>query len=310
MFKKQKIHLLYILIVLISSLILVSCGDDTNNPTKSSDKKIISFRFEQLETTAIGIIDETTKTVTVNVPVNTDITNIIPTIVISNGATINPASGIARNFTTPLKYTVTAEDESVVEYTVVVSKGNVTDPQQLNGTLTENTTLLNRNDAIDYIIDGGLYVEGNALLTIEPGVKIIFTNTSGYLQIGENCGIRAVGTAEKPIIFDGPVTNNNPGAWGGISVRSQRNDNEFQYVIINNAGANSNVALDIAGSAKLKMSNTKITNSATTGLYLEHQASLPLFKNNEISNCGEFPILLNNIKQAENFDLTSIFLNN
>ncbi len=260
MFKKQKLHLLYIIIVLVSSLILVSCGDDTNNPTKSSDKKIISFRFEQLDPTAIGIIDETTKTVTVNVPANTDITNMIPTIVISNGATINPASGVARNFTTAQKYTVTAEDATVVEYTVIVSKGNVTDPKQLNGTLTENTTLPNRNNAIDYIIDGGLYVEGNALLTIEPGVKILFTNTSGYLQIGENCGIRAIGTLEKPIIFDGPETNNNPGAWSGISVRSQRNDNEFQYVIINNAGANSNYALDLTGKAKLKMSYTKITN--------------------------------------------------
>ncbi len=45
-------------------------------------------------------------------------------------------------------------------------------------------------------------------------------------------------------------------------------------------------------------------------MYLEHEASISLFKNNEISNCNEFPILLNNIKQSENFDFSSIFVNN
>jgi hypothetical protein len=43
-------------------------------------------------------------------PYGTDLTNLVPTITVSAGATINPASGVTQNFTNPVVYTVTAED--------------------------------------------------------------------------------------------------------------------------------------------------------------------------------------------------------
>ena len=50
-------------------------------------------------------------------------TALVPTITISTAATISPASGVAQNFTNPVHYTVTAEDDSQQTYTVTVSIG-------------------------------------------------------------------------------------------------------------------------------------------------------------------------------------------
>jgi hypothetical protein len=64
------------------------------------------------------------KTVTVTVPWNTDRTSLTPAITISPGAAIEPASGMARNFSNgPVKYTVTAEDGTEADWTVTVELG-------------------------------------------------------------------------------------------------------------------------------------------------------------------------------------------
>ena len=61
-------------------------------------------------------------TVGVAVPSGTDVTNLIPTIVVSAGATVAPTSGTAENFTEPVNYTVTAQDGLTNQvYTVTVT---------------------------------------------------------------------------------------------------------------------------------------------------------------------------------------------
>ncbi len=55
-------------------------------------------------------IDSVAFTVTMFMPYGTDIKSLAPTFVISNLATISPLSGSVRNFTSPVNYTVTAED--------------------------------------------------------------------------------------------------------------------------------------------------------------------------------------------------------
>lgn len=46
-----------------------------------------------------GTIDQNAKTITIYVPASVDVTNIVPTIVYSDNATITPATGIAQDFT-------------------------------------------------------------------------------------------------------------------------------------------------------------------------------------------------------------------
>jgi autotransporter-associated beta strand protein len=69
-----------------------------------------------------GVIDPIAQTVTMSVPVGTDVTSLAPTYTVSESATGAPPSGTARDFTNPQTYTVTAQDGTTQKtYTVTVS---------------------------------------------------------------------------------------------------------------------------------------------------------------------------------------------
>lgn len=55
-------------------------------------------------------VDQISSQVILYMPYGTDIRNLAPTFILSPKATISPASGSVRNFTSPVTYTVTAED--------------------------------------------------------------------------------------------------------------------------------------------------------------------------------------------------------
>ncbi len=83
------------------------------------DKKdILEFSFPDIFVTAN--VDNVEKTVYALVPLGTDVTNLVPEIRVSEGATINPASGEAQDFSSPVVYTVTAANGTTCEYTVMV----------------------------------------------------------------------------------------------------------------------------------------------------------------------------------------------
>ncbi len=81
-------------------------------------KEITSFEVEALS--VVGIIDENAKTVGLTVPYGTDVTALTPTIDYT-GASVSPDSGVAKDFTNSVTYTVTAEDASTQQYTVTVN---------------------------------------------------------------------------------------------------------------------------------------------------------------------------------------------
>jgi hypothetical protein len=61
-------------------------------------------------------------TISLTLPSGTNLTSLTPVISLSPGATVNPPSGQAQNFTNQVTYTVTAEDETTTKpYTVTVS---------------------------------------------------------------------------------------------------------------------------------------------------------------------------------------------
>lgn len=69
-----------------------------------------------------GVIDPIAQTITMSVPVGTDVTSLAPTYTVSASATGAPASGTTRDFTNPQSYTVTAQDGTTQKtYTVTVS---------------------------------------------------------------------------------------------------------------------------------------------------------------------------------------------
>lgn len=79
-----------------------------------SEKNIISFVLS-------GSVGEVgSSSVSFAMPYGTDVTSLVPAIVISNGAMISPLSGVAKNFISPVIYTVTAADKTTKSYTVTV----------------------------------------------------------------------------------------------------------------------------------------------------------------------------------------------
>ena len=174
-----------------------------------------------------------------------------------------------------------------------------------SGNIDENTTWPDLGLPIDYIVDGWIYVNGNSLLTIEPGVTIMFTGVNGGMTIGENAGLRMVGTADKPIKFVGPTNNVNNGSWDRIQISSKRTDNVWEYVEFIRGGTSDyewSAVVDVQG-AKLSMRNCTIDGSLGCGMDLDYEAKLIAFEGNTIKNCAKYPIISGD--WCSLFDLTA-----
>ena len=91
-----------------------SSGGDDNTPTTST-AKITGFSVLGVE----GEIDQSAGTITVTLPVGTNVTAVAPVVTVPAGAVVSPVSGEVVNLTSPLTYTVTLGTESK-NYTVTV----------------------------------------------------------------------------------------------------------------------------------------------------------------------------------------------
>ena len=87
---------------------------------KSSEKSIFSFTIP-LTPEIVGTLDQTNHAISLSFPFGTDITNLAPTIILSDKATIFPQSSTYQNFTNPVIYEVTAEDGTTQNYTVTAN---------------------------------------------------------------------------------------------------------------------------------------------------------------------------------------------
>ncbi|MDR2806161.1 MAG: DUF5018 domain-containing protein, partial [Dysgonamonadaceae bacterium] len=80
--------------------------------------KITAFRIG----TVAGTIDDAAKTITVYLPVGTDITALIPIVEYTEGATILPEDGTPVDFTNPVQYKLRLSGSEFI-YTVTVHLG-------------------------------------------------------------------------------------------------------------------------------------------------------------------------------------------
>lgn len=95
-------------------------------------KSFTMFKFDRddnwfLPEDILGTINESAKTVSVEIPYNTSPNSLKPSFSVSDGATVTvdgtlqQSGTVSHDFTTPIIYRVTAEDSSYAEYTVSVS---------------------------------------------------------------------------------------------------------------------------------------------------------------------------------------------
>ena len=137
--KTQSLFLSTLLYLLL--LGVVSCKKDDPAPTptpapapvtKSSAKAITGFASNALSPVVVaGVVDATAKTISATVASGTDVTKLVPTITLSDKATVSPATGAAQDFSKAVTYTVTAEDGSTQAYTATVT----VDKPVYNGTV-------------------------------------------------------------------------------------------------------------------------------------------------------------------------------
>ncbi len=282
-----------LIVMLAFAALFIGCKKE------SSEKRILRFQFANPSVEAT--INEGAKTIVANMPEGTDVTNLVPMITISDKASVDPASGIPQDFTNPRTYVVTAENGSNVSYTVTVTVGGsggggggqTTDPTTIDGNISANTTWPDLGLPVDYIIDGYCYIEGNAMLTIEPGVTIMFTGSDCAIIVEENAGIHMVGTPDKHIRLVNPTNNNNHGAWRVFRVESNRADNMMEYVDFINGGSDDGYAvLHVDGNAKLSVKHCLIDGSLGNGIQVD--GTLTAFENNTIKNCEKYPMEITN----------------
>ncbi|MCX7953859.1 MAG: DUF5018 domain-containing protein [Bacteroidales bacterium] len=134
----------------------------------STQAEILSF---EIPGQVSSVINSELATINVLMPYGTDLTNLTPNITVSPGATINPPSGVAQNFTNPVIYTVTAEDGITTKQWTAI----VTNEQQSAITLVEWTF---PNNPDDNIADGGIQPNLNRKITCSASGTVTY-NAAG-----------------------------------------------------------------------------------------------------------------------------------
>lgn len=104
-------RLVFWFLAIISLVVATACGDNVH---PASDKAITAFSINGVDGTING------KNISLTLPFGTDKTNLTPTITFT-GASLDPESGVAQNFTSPVVYTVHAADHTTAEYTATVT---------------------------------------------------------------------------------------------------------------------------------------------------------------------------------------------
>lgn len=93
--------------------------------------------FTLAEQTATATINAVNHTVLINVAYTANIASLAPIITISYGATVIPASGVSRDFTNPVPYTVTAEDGITIQEWVVTVTQDAAPPVDSTGRIVK-----------------------------------------------------------------------------------------------------------------------------------------------------------------------------
>jgi hypothetical protein len=110
--------------------------------------------------------------------------------------------------------------------TVIDTSGNNNNTPEntiLEGRITANRTLLAQ---YTYKLRGLVYVTNGAILTIEPGTKIVGENgKTGGLIITRGAKIIADGTVDKPIVFTSEAATPQRGDWAGLVLLGQAPNN-------------------------------------------------------------------------------------
>lgn len=169
---------------------------------------------------------------------------------------------------------------------------------------------------VDYSVDCHAKIEGRKII-IEAGTVIEFTE-SGLLSIvgigsDNSAAIIAKGNPDNMIVFKG--SRKEKGHWGGIYVRSKSELNEFNYVVIRDAGKEEYLkmhgALSVDRESWAKIRNSKFVNNKKYGLDISrfYKNNDPLIIENNIFEENGTSVQVNTLN-IHNLDLSNQFIDN
>jgi hypothetical protein len=156
-------------------------------------------------------------------------------------------------------------------------------------------TLITANKT--WYVEGDIYVTAD--LTIEAGTTIKFMEGAS-LNIGYNSygSLKALGTAEKPIIFTSAATNKSAGDWDGIffHVNNSSTATELKYCVFEYGGLTRSdkeegSVIELNGT-HVKMNNCIVKEAPNCGIYLDENSDFVEFNNNTIEKCASHPMVM------------------
>jgi pectate lyase len=198
----------------------------TVNFAASSEKEITAFQLAPNQSGS-SVINAAAGTIAVNMPNSSPLTPLIPTVLtISPNATISPDPSVSRNFSSPLTYTVTAQNGTTKTWTITVTQVIVMNKLTLNavglGQVSANPTAATGNYAQGTVVtltasplSGGTFsnwsgdATGSSLTTTVTmdADKNVTGNFSGNTTINFNKVVGYAGIAGDG--FAGPTTGGN-----------------------------------------------------------------------------------------------------
>lgn len=172
-----------------------------NDDTQNTFNDIVSFLIENQ--VGVSQINTTEYTVNLIVPFNTDVTNLIPSIGVSVGATISPEG--EQDFTNPVIYEVTAENGNLQEWTVTISIQ--TDVRSESNDIT----LFEVQDQVG--VSEINTTEHTVNLMVPFGVDI--TNLTPIIEVSEGASISPEGAQDytNSVTYDVEAENRDQQEW-------------------------------------------------------------------------------------------------
>lgn len=175
----------------------------------SSQAEITSFSFDR-EYQAADIISDI-KTINVYMEMNNNFDTIVPSITISDFATISPASGDAVDFSNDtVIYTVTAEDTTTINWTAIMHRIDTT--TSIKNDPFENISVF-PNPVNDYLTISGVRGTIQYIKIIDiSGIQIKYftvSETNAHVYIGDlNAGIYMMQIISDHIVYSKLILKN------------------------------------------------------------------------------------------------------
>jgi hypothetical protein len=199
--------------------LIVACEKEETKPTPGG-ASIISFSVSGVN----GTIDETAKTVKLELPPAADITKVTPTISVSSGATVTPASGVVQNFTNPVTYTVKDQTGQVSNtYTVTITQVQLKKFAFIGVAAANTAAAWDALDGTDYDLND----DQTAAAWFEANINNGTTSEGAYLSIEQ------VANGADISKFDAIWVQFDGGWWGGEVAQFPNNS---KHCIIKSSG--------------------------------------------------------------------------